>query len=76
MDEEIKKEILDCFYAAMPDGLTIEDCAKGCDIEFNYMGKTHKVNTSGGSDFRIRSMESYYTLLETRVIDAVTLIPL
>lgn len=67
-----RPEILDCFYAAMPDDLSLEDCAAGVNIEFEYGGKKYSIPTASLSSlYRTRPISAYYTELESRVYQAV-----
>ncbi len=66
-----KEEILEKFYDAMPDDLTIEDCATGVLITFQYKETTYKINTRDRYSFRCYSMDAYYKKLEQSVMDTV-----
>lgn len=64
-------DILDLFYEAMPDKLSIEDCANGVTIEFQCEGRKYSVDTSAGYRFRTRPIQQYYDLLDARVVRTV-----
>ena len=58
---------MDVFWDALSDDTTLDEIADGIDVEFIYKYEKYKVNTSGGSQCRIRPIEQYYSGLEAKV---------
>ena len=58
---------IDVFWDAVSDGTTLDEIADGIDVEFIYKHEKYKINTSGGSQCRIKPIEQYYSELEAKV---------
>ena len=65
------EEVIDSFWAAVPDDVTWEDLAKGITVTFYDGFEKHSLYTGAGVGFRTRSFLGYGESLERKAIALV-----
>ena len=64
------KQILESFWEAVPDSVTIEEMADGIDVTFIFKGKSYTVNTLI-KHARTKSFETCYKIWDNRALRSV-----
>ena len=65
------EDVINAFWAGVPENTSWEELNKGMKIKFTYIGKQYEVETKLGNMFQF-NINQYQKLLEAKAIKEVT----